>query len=100
MIPSTKNLGRRMRAVILGVAVTLGVCATAVAHPLQPAEPVGAAGSDLRPDPAVHYLTLANGLRIALLPNRTPAHAVSFRLSVRAGSLNEGEHERGLFHFI
>jgi zinc protease len=59
-----------------------------------------ASRSDIVPDPAVRYGTLPNGLRYALMPNRLPAGAISIRLALRAGSLNEEMDERGLLHFI
>ncbi len=56
--------------------------------------------SDLRPDPAVRFGTLPNGLRFALLPHTTPRDRVSLRLRVATGSLMEEENERGLAHFL
>lgn len=56
--------------------------------------------SDLPPDPAIHWGTLANGLRYAVRPNAEPKGRVSLRLLVAAGSLEEHNDERGLAHFI
>ncbi|HYD13864.1 MAG TPA: pitrilysin family protein [Allosphingosinicella sp.] len=42
--------------------------------------------SDLTPDPRIRFGVLANGMRYAILPNRTPAQAVSIRLLVRVGA--------------
>lgn len=42
--------------------------------------------SDLDPDPRIRFGVLANGMRYAILPNRTPARAVSIRLLVRVGA--------------
>ncbi|HVY88406.1 MAG TPA: insulinase family protein [Hyphomonadaceae bacterium] len=96
------NAGRIARAIFLGLAAVVGVLVADGAQAQAPAVTAAfrAADTDLIPDPSVSYLVLANGLRVALRPNRTPAHAVSFRLSIRAGSLNEADDERGFFHFI
>lgn len=59
-----------------------------------------AAPSPLRPDPAVRFGRLANGMRYALRRNATPATGASFRLRIGAGSLSEQEDQRGLAHFI
>ena len=56
--------------------------------------------SDLRPDPAVRYGKLANGLRYAIMANRTPSGTASFRLRFNVGSLMEDENQRGLAHFL
>lgn len=57
-------------------------------------------GSDIAPDPAVRFGALPNGMRYALLKNQLPPGAVSIRMSVDFGSLEEAENERGLAHFI
>ncbi|MDB6152590.1 MAG: peptidase domain protein [Chthoniobacteraceae bacterium] len=57
-------------------------------------------GSDLKPDAAAHFGTLANGLRYVVLPNHEPKNRVSMRLLVLAGSLHETEEQRGLAHFL
>lgn len=44
--------------------------------------------SDLAPDPRIRFGVLANGLRYAILPNRTPTGAVSVRLLVKVGATN------------
>lgn len=42
--------------------------------------------SDLSPDPSIRFGVLANGMRYAILPNRTPRGAVALRLLVRVGA--------------
>ena len=49
--------------------------------------------SDLTPDPAVRFGVLANGMRYAILRNRTPRGAVAVRLLVRAGASAGGPGE-------
>lgn len=57
-------------------------------------------GSDIKPDPAVRFGTLPNGMRYALMKNQLPPGAISIRMSIEFGSLEEAENERGLAHFI
>ncbi len=57
-------------------------------------------GSDLRPDPAVRFGTLPNGLRYAILANAEPRQRASLRLYVDVGSLQETETQRGVAHFL
>lgn len=56
--------------------------------------------SDLKPDPELVFGQLDNGLRYVLRVNRTPQGRVSMHLNVQAGSLQEGEDQRGLAHFL
>ena len=56
--------------------------------------------SDLRPDPALIFGKLDNGLRYVLMKNTTPRDRVSMHLQVQAGSLHETEEQRGLAHFL
>lgn len=56
--------------------------------------------SDIPADPAVHFGTLPNGLRYAVLANHEPKQRASFRLLVLTGSAQEEENQRGLAHFI
>jgi zinc protease len=57
-------------------------------------------GSDLVPDPAWHFGTLANGLRFAVRRNGVPPGQVAIRVRVDAGSIMEEDAERGFAHFI
>jgi zinc protease len=71
---------------------------TAAAAPAFPAWPQ--AHSDLPPDPAVRFGTLANGMRYAIMRNATPAGQTSLRLRVGSGSLEESDAEQGLAHVL
>jgi zinc protease len=62
--------------------------------------PFPQAESDLRPDPAVTYGTLPNGVRYVVMPNHEPKGRASLRLLVLAGSFMEKENQRGLAHFL
>ena len=65
-----------------------------------PSAPWAHEASDIAPDPAVRFGVLPNGMRYALLKNQLPPGAVSIRMSVDFGSLDEAENEKGLAHFI
>lgn len=56
--------------------------------------------SDLKPDPAVRFGTLPNGLRYVIRPNQEPKNRASLRLVLPVGSLNEKPDQRGLAHFL
>ncbi len=56
--------------------------------------------SDLKPDKAVHWGVLQNGMRYAIMPNGEPPERLSLRLLVKAGSLMEKDDEKGLAHFL
>jgi zinc protease len=89
----------RGRILLAILAAVLGVVAPSPAQSSS-AHTFDLTQSDIKPDPAVRYGVLANGLHYALMPNTLPPGAVSIRFSVRAGSLSEAGDERGLFHFI
>lgn len=56
--------------------------------------------SELKPDPAIHYGRLDNGLRYILRKNEEPRDRVGLYLNVEAGSLYEADSERGYAHFL
>lgn len=56
--------------------------------------------SDMKPDPAVKWGKLDNGLRYALMANAQPKGRASLRFGIMAGSLNETDAQRGLAHFL
>ena len=51
--------------------------------------------SDIPPDPAVTFGELPNGMRYAIQHNATPTGAVSMRLRIAAGALQEEKDQRG-----
>lgn len=89
-----------------GIFLILALSATAVfAAPSPTISPSKSAAfpqenSDLKPDPAARFGTLANGLRYVIRPNPEPKGRVSLRLLVLAGSLEEAEDQRGIAHFL
>ncbi len=56
--------------------------------------------SDLKPDPALVYGTLDNGLRYLVMVNHQPRGRVALYLDVQAGSLYETDEQRGLAHYM
>lgn len=54
----------------------------------------------LLPDPDVRTGILPNGLHYYVMHNAYPAHGLSLRLGIRAGSYHEQEDERGFAHFV
>ena len=78
-------------AASIAVALAAAVCGGSA---------TAAATAELRPDPALVQGRLDNGVAYAILPNREPRERISLRLLVKAGSLHEGEEERGLAHYL
>ena len=58
------------------------------------------ADSDLKPDSALLFGHLPNGMRYILMPNTYPQDRVSMHLNIQAGSLNETDAQQGLAHFL
>jgi zinc protease len=56
--------------------------------------------SDIRPDPAVRFGVLPNGMRYALMRNTQPAGTIALRFRIAAGSLQERDEQQGLAHFM
>lgn len=56
--------------------------------------------SDLKPDPALTFGSLENGLRYLIMPNKEPKNRVGLYLNVQAGSLNETAAQRGVAHYL
>ena len=89
-----------MKRLFGGLLIALALVAPASPQ-AQPPKPLWAhEASDIKPDPAVRFGSLPNGMRYALLTNQQPPGAVSIRLSFDFGSLEEAENEKGLAHFI
>ena len=56
--------------------------------------------SDLKPDPAITFGALENGMRYEIQKNAYPPGRVSLRLRISVGSRLEGSDERGIAHFL
>lgn len=84
-------------------ALTLSCALTAPLAAAAPAKQPGHWAQDYAgqpADPNVRFGTLANGLRYAIIHNERPEQAVSFRMRIGAGSLQERDEERGLAHYL
>lgn len=100
-----------MSALVRGLIAAL-VLLGAVSAPAKPAAPTQAsiqasaragwlyAGSDIPADPAWRLGVLPNGLRYAIRCNAVPDGAVSVRIRIGAGALEERPDERGYAHFL
>lgn len=89
-----------MKHLLLVACATFAALASNSAAPPEKALPFAHEGSDLKPDPAVRFGKLPNGIRYAVLPNKEPKGRTSLRLLVLAGSLHETEEQRGVAHFL
>ncbi|MGV4795828.1 M16 family metallopeptidase [Rhizobium sp. F40D2] len=56
--------------------------------------------SDLQADTNVHFGTLANGMRFAIMRNATPPGQAAIRFRIGSGSLEENDNQQGLAHFL
>lgn len=66
----------------------------------QAAQAWGLTETDLVADPAIRFGVLPNGMRYALMHNRTPLGQAMVRFNIDVGSLAEEEDQRGLAHFL
>lgn len=56
--------------------------------------------SDLEADSRIIYGTLDNGLRYAVLPNKTPSGTAAIRMRIGTGSFDETDAQQGIAHFL
>lgn len=56
--------------------------------------------SDVPLDTAFRFGRLANGMRYVIRANGTPRGTAVVRMEIAAGSLDEGDNERGFAHFV
>lgn len=56
--------------------------------------------SDLKPDPAIRFGALPNGMRYAIRRQTIPAGQAAFRLWFATGSMMETDQQAGLAHFL
>ena len=56
--------------------------------------------SDLKPDPALVFGQLENGMKYILMENDTPSGTAAIRMRIDAGSTAEADDQRGLSHFL
>lgn len=58
------------------------------------------AQSDLAADKQVHFGSLPNGMRFAIMRNATPPKQAAIRFRIGSGSLDEQDNQQGLAHFL
>lgn len=99
--PARTRLVRLVAWWIVALALLPGVHPVGVSAQAGPA-PVTALDRDARLpfDPVVRTGTLPNGLTYYVRQNGRPANRLLLRLAVKAGSLDEGDDQRGLAHFV
>ncbi len=90
------------RGLGLAVIACLGLIlrANAATETIAPSNTWPQARSDIPSDPDIVFGTLPNGMRYLIKKNANPAHGVSLRLRIAAGSLEETDSQRGLAHFL
>jgi len=90
----------------LVAALALAFAQPAVAAPASAAPAKLAPGqwpqavSDLRPDPAIRFGALPNGMRYAIRRQPIPAGQAALRLWLGTGSMMETDSQAGLAHFL
>src|SRR5580704_1655997 len=89
-----------MRAPTLALAILLVTCLVVAGPALGAPTPWPQDGSDLKPDSAITFGVLDNGMRYEIQRNLYPAGRVSFRFRVDVGSRIEQADERGIAHFL
>lgn len=87
--------GKFMKALWIALFLPFLAAVGQAAAPAWPQE-----RSEFRPDPAIRYGSLPNGLRYMIRRNSTPAEQVALRLRMDVGSVNEDETQLGLAHFL
>jgi zinc protease len=95
MLRAFPEVGMKRLPIAALLACTLFTGLAAAAAPGWPQE-----RSEFKPDPALRYGALPNGMRYVLRRNVTPASQVSLRLRFEVGAVNEQEDQRGLAHFL
>nr|WP_197727461.1 insulinase family protein [Rhizobium ruizarguesonis] len=56
--------------------------------------------SEIKADTDVHFGTLANGMRFAIMRNVTPPGQAAIRFRIGSGSLDENDSQQGLAHVL
>lgn len=87
---------RLLAAVALAAILTSGL----PAHAESLSAPWPQTLSDLPAEPGVHFGTLENGMRFAIMRNATPPGQAAIRFRIGAGSLDENDNQQGLAHFL
>lgn len=105
MPTSLRNAFRHMKFVtfsqlLAAVALSATFLSGLPAHAENPSAPWPQTLSDLPAEPGVHFGTLENGMRFAIMRNATPSGQAAIRFRIGAGSLDENDNQQGLAHFL
>lgn len=85
---------------LLASATAIALLASATATAAQPLPQWAHAKSDLKPDPAIRFGVLPNGMRYALRKQTLPPNQAALRLRVDVGAMMEADDQQGLAHFL
>jgi zinc protease len=90
------------RAALMLAAGTLFMANSLTLQAAQDGQPEAwpQSASDLKPDPAILFGSLPNGMRYAIVKNATPVGQVALRLRIASGSLRESDAQQGLAHLL
>ena len=97
MKPSNSNqrtAGLLVCALVASLASVVSIADT-VKAPSWPQD-----SSDLKPDPALKFGALPNGMRYIIMHNNTPTDTVSLRLRFETGSIQESDAQQGIAHVL
>lgn len=91
---------RRRNFVLLFLAFIVAAIGFPKMPAAQPAPRWGQTGLDNKPDPAIRFGVLPNGMMYAIRQNATPPGQTAMRLMIKAGSMQEAKDQEGLAHFL
>ncbi len=92
--------GRRRNFIFLFIAFLVTAVGFQGISAAQPAPRWGQTGLDNKPDPAILFGVLPNGMMYAIRHNATPPGQTAMRLMIKAGSMQEAKDQEGLAHFL
>lgn len=85
---------------LLAIALAATFMSGLPARAESPSTPWPQTLSDLPAEPGIHFGTLENGMRFAIMRNATPPGQAAIRFRIGAGSLDERDDQQGLAHFL
>lgn len=97
---SRSTISSACQAFALVLTIALSTMQSLPAWAQNAATPWPQTQSDLAADPEVHFGTLSNGMRFAIMHNATPSKQAAIRFRIGSGSLEENDDQQGLAHFL
>jgi zinc protease len=103
-----RNFGRSLLLAALASTTAIGGLSASpqparsprTASTAKSSQPWAQSISDIKPDPALRFGTLPNGMRYVIMHNATPPGQASVQMRIDAGSLMEKDNQLGLAHFM